>query len=29
VPPIYEYMTEQYILGAAKAIQKAARHFAV
>jgi hypothetical protein len=29
VPPIYDYMTEQYIPGVAKAIQKVARHFAV
>ena len=27
--PIYEYMTEEYILGVAEAIQKVARHFAV
>ena len=27
--PIYEYMTEEYILGVAKAIQKVARHYAV
>ncbi|NQU19909.1 MAG: DegT/DnrJ/EryC1/StrS family aminotransferase [Candidatus Nealsonbacteria bacterium] len=27
--PIYEYMTEEYILGVAAAIQKVARHFAV
>ena len=26
--PIYEYMTEEYILGVAKAIEKVARHFA-
>jgi hypothetical protein len=27
--PIYEYMTEEYILGVGKAIQKVARHYAV
>jgi hypothetical protein len=27
--PIYEYMTEEYILGVAEAIQKVARHYAV
>ena len=27
--PIYEYMTEEYILGVAAAIQKVARHYAV
>jgi perosamine synthetase len=27
--PIYEYMTEDYILGVAAAIQKVARHYAV
>jgi dTDP-4-amino-4,6-dideoxygalactose transaminase len=27
--PIYEYMTEDYILGVAEAIQKVARHYAV
>ena len=27
--PIYEYMSEEYILGVGKAIQKVARHFAV
>ena len=27
--PIYEYMTEDYILGVARAIQKVARHYAV
>jgi dTDP-4-amino-4,6-dideoxygalactose transaminase len=27
--PIYEYMTEEYILGVANAIQKVARHYAV
>lgn len=27
--PIYEYMTEEYILGVAKAIQKVVRHYAV
>jgi dTDP-4-amino-4,6-dideoxygalactose transaminase len=27
--PIYEYMTEEYILGVATAIQKVARYYAV
>ncbi len=26
--PIYEYMTEEYVLGVAAAIRKVARHFA-
>jgi hypothetical protein len=27
--PIYEYMTEEYILGVAAAVRKVARHYAV